>query len=78
MDFKFVTGQTVSHKPMGQRSSTFTVVRQMPEEPRSSSDLKYRIKSTSEGFERIVSEVDLEDAATAVGSSEVERLFVKG
>ena len=78
MEFKFAAGQMVSYKPMGQRTSTFTVVRQMPEEPRGYSDLRYRIKSTSENFERVVLEGELQEPSATTSSSEVELVFPKG
>jgi hypothetical protein len=46
----------------------------MPEEPRSSTSLRYRIKNDVEGFERIVNEVDLHIPA-GNGSNERERVF---
>ena len=58
MDFKFVVGQTVSYRPMGQRPAPFKVVQHMPEEP-GLSTARYRIKNNVEGFERIVVESDL-------------------
>ena len=63
MDFKFVVGQRVSYRPMGQRPALFTVIKHMPEDPRSSTDLRYRIKNDAEGFERIVNEIDLDVSA---------------
>ena len=74
MDFKFVVGQKVSYRPMGQRPALFRIIKQMPEEPRSSTSLRYRIKNDVEGFERIVNEVDLHIPA-GNDSNERERVF---
>jgi hypothetical protein len=76
MEFKFAIGEAVSYKPPGQNSSLYMVIRQMPEEPRSSTDLRYRIKSGREEFERIVVERDLRLAVDLV-SNEASRLFRK-
>jgi hypothetical protein len=57
MDAKFVVGQTVSYRPMGQRPALFKVVQHMPEPGFSTA--RYRIKNNVEGFERIVVESDL-------------------
>lgn len=62
MGFKFSVGQAVEYKPAGGLIGLYTVVRQMPEEFRAF-DLKYRIKSTREGFERNVLECDLTEAS---------------
>jgi len=58
MTFKFSVGQAVEYTPTGGQAALFTIVRQMPEEFRAF-DLKYRIKSEQEGFERNVLECDL-------------------
>ena len=58
MAYKFSVGQAVEYKPIGGQVGYFTVVRQMPEELQAI-DLKYRIKSVHEGFERNVLECDL-------------------
>jgi hypothetical protein len=58
MIYKFLVGQTVEYTPIGGKAGLYTVVRQMPEEP-TSSDLKYRIKSLREDFERNVLECQL-------------------
>jgi hypothetical protein len=60
MSFKFNVGQAVEYKPVGGIAGLYTVVRQMPEEFRAF-DLKYRIKSEREGFERTVLECDLRE-----------------
>jgi hypothetical protein len=54
----FAVGQSVEYKPAGGKMGLFKVVRHMPEEFQAI-DLKYRIKSDSEGFERNVLECDL-------------------
>ena len=50
MDFKFVVGQKVSYRPMGQRPALFTVIKQMPEEPRSSTSSGIGSKTMSKGL----------------------------
>lgn len=60
MSFKFNVGQAVEYKPSGGVVGLYTVVRQMPQEFRAF-DLKYRIKSEREGFERNVLECDLQE-----------------
>jgi len=74
MDFKFVVGQKVSYRPVGQRPALFKVIKQMPEEPGFSTDLRYRIKNDVEGFERIVNEIDLHKPAEN-DSNEAEWVF---
>jgi len=58
MAYKFSVGQAVEYKPIGGQVGYFTVVRQMPEEFQAV-DLRYRIKSVHEGFERNVLECNL-------------------
>jgi hypothetical protein len=58
MSHKFAVGQAVEYRPIGGRAGLFKVVRQMPEEFQAI-DLKYRIKSQQESFERNVLECDL-------------------
>ena len=58
MAHKFFVGQNVEYKPVGAQVGCFKVVRQMPEEFQAI-DLRYRIKSAQEGFERNVLECDL-------------------
>jgi hypothetical protein len=58
MAHKFAVGQAVEYTPIGAKVGVFKVVRQMPEEFRAT-DLKYRIKSAQETFERNVLECDL-------------------
>ena len=58
MAHKFAVGQAVEYKPIGAKTGVFKIVKQMPEEFRAV-DLKYRIKSAQETFERNVLECDL-------------------
>ena len=58
MAHKFSVGQAVEYKPIGAKVGVFKVVKQMPEEFRAV-DLKYRVKSPQETFERNVLECDL-------------------
>jgi hypothetical protein len=74
MDFKFVVGQKVLYRPTGQRPALFKVMKQMPEEPGFSTNIRYRIKNDVEGFERIVNEIDLHILAEN-DSNEADRVF---
>jgi hypothetical protein len=67
MAFKFSVGRAVEYKPQGQSAGLFEVTRHMPEED-GSSGRKYRIKSLREGFERTVTEYDLEPADLSEGA----------
>ena len=59
MPHKFAVGEWVDYWPARSKiRGRYKVVRQMPEEFQAS-DLKYRIKSDEEGFERNVLECDL-------------------
>ena len=59
MSFKFLVGQAVEYMPIGaKRPGLYKVTRQMPEEQQSA-DLKYRIKSEAEVYERNVLECQL-------------------
>ena len=58
MAHKFAVGQAVEYRPIGAKTGVFKVVKQMPEEFRAT-DLRYRIKSGQETFERKVLECDL-------------------
>jgi hypothetical protein len=62
MAYKFAVGQSVEYTPVGGKLGLFQIVRCMPIEPQQD-ELRYRIKSEREGFERIVLEYDL-DLAT--------------
>ena len=67
MAFKFRIGQAVEYRPTQGVPGLFTVVRHLPEED-SSEQRKYRIKSLKEGFERTVSEYDLQPADLSEGA----------
>lgn len=59
MTFKFLVGQTVEYTPVGEKKpGRYKVVRQMPMEEQAV-DLRYRIKSESEAYERNVLECQL-------------------
>jgi hypothetical protein len=59
MPFKFSVGQTVEYTPIGEkRAGLYKIVRQMPEEEQAA-DLRYRIKSDAEAYERNVLECHL-------------------
>jgi hypothetical protein len=59
MPFKFVVGQTVEYTPIGEKKpGRYLVVRQMPVEDQGL-DLRYRIKSEAEAYERNVVEHQL-------------------
>jgi hypothetical protein len=59
MSFKFVIGQTVEYWPVGQKAAgLYTIIRQMPTEE-NAFDLRYRIKSDVEMYERNVLECEL-------------------
>ena len=55
MPFKFFVGQAVEYTPVGDKvASLYKITRQMPIEEQAF-DLKYRIKSEDEAYERNVS-----------------------
>jgi hypothetical protein len=59
MPFKFLVGQAVEYTPIGQKAAgLYKITRQMPREERAI-DLKYRIKSEVEAYERNVLECQL-------------------
>ena len=59
MSFKFSVGQAVEYTPPGEKQARlYTISRQMPAEEHAT-DLKYRIKSESEPYERNVPESQL-------------------
>ncbi|MEW6449312.1 MAG: hypothetical protein AB1490_01585 [Pseudomonadota bacterium] len=58
MPHRFAVGEDVEYRPTGGQAGHFKVVRQMPME-HLAIDLRYRIKSTRETFERNVMECDL-------------------
>ena len=59
MSFKFLVGQAVEYTPIGEKKAgLYKITRQMPEEQQAT-DLRYRIKSESEVYERNVPECQL-------------------
>ena len=59
MSFKFSVGQAVEYTPIGEKKpGLYTISRQMPAEEQAT-DLKYRIKSETEPYERNVPESQL-------------------
>jgi hypothetical protein len=59
MAYKFLVGQVVEYTPIGEKKAgLYRIVRQMPEEQQAD-DLRYRIKSEAEAYERNVPECQL-------------------
>jgi hypothetical protein len=59
MPFKFLAGQAVEYTPFGEKAvGLYKITRQMPREEQAI-DLKYRIKSEAEAYERNVLECQL-------------------
>mgnify|MGYP001386898295 CR=1 FL=1 len=59
MSFKFFVGQAVEYTPIGEKKpGLYKVTRQMPVEEQAL-DLRYRIKSEAEAYERNVLECQL-------------------
>jgi hypothetical protein len=59
MSFKFLVGQVVEYTPIGETAAgLYKITRQMPREEQAI-DLKYRIKSEAEAYERNVLECQL-------------------
>ena len=59
MSFKFVVGQEVEYTPIGEKTAgLYKIMRQMPKEEQAV-DLRYRIKSQAEPYERNVLECQL-------------------
>ena len=59
MPFKFSVGQAVEYKPIGEKTAgLYRIIRQMPKEEQAA-DLRYRIKSDAEIYERNVLECQL-------------------
>jgi len=59
MPFKFSVGQAVGYTPIGEKAARlYKVTRQMPKEEQAV-DLRYRIKSEAEVYERNVPEFQL-------------------
>jgi hypothetical protein len=66
MSFKFLVGQAVEYTPMGGKIGLYRIVRQMPTEEQAF-DLRYRIKSDAEIYERNVLECQLSADVGAEG-----------
>ena len=65
MSFKFMVGQAVEYTPLGEKKAgLYKVVRQMPREEQAF-DLRYRIKSEAEAYERNVLECQLSANVTS-------------
>lgn len=59
MSFKFFAGQAVEYTPIGEKkASLYKIIRQMPKKEHAV-DLKYRLKSKAESYERNVLECQL-------------------
>ena len=59
MSFKFFVGQAVEYTPIGERTAgLYKIIRRMPQEEQAF-DLRYRIKSEAEAYERNVLECQL-------------------
>jgi hypothetical protein len=59
MSFKFLVGQAVEYTPIGEKTAgLYKIMRQMPAEEQAI-DLRYRIKSEAEAYERNVLECQL-------------------
>jgi len=79
MPFKFSVGQAVEYTPIGgKRAGLYKVTRQMPKEEQAI-DLRYRIKSEAEVYERNVLECHLSpDVSDASEYDEPIALLTKG
>jgi hypothetical protein len=65
MSFKFSVGQAVEYTPIGEKKAgLYKITRQMPKEEQAA-DLKYRIKSEAEVYERNVLECQLSSDVSA-------------
>lgn len=65
MSFKFSVGQAVEYTPVGEKQAgLYKITRQMPKEEQAA-DLRYRIKSETEVYERTVLECQLSDGVGA-------------
>ena len=59
MSFKFFVGQAVEYTPIGEKTAgLYKIIRRMPQEEQAF-DLRYRIKSEAEAYERNVLECQL-------------------
>jgi hypothetical protein len=73
MSFKFLVGQAVEYTPIGlKKAGLYRVMRQMPKEEQAL-DLRYRIKSDTESYDRNV----LESQLSADVGAESEYVTVK-
>lgn len=67
MSFKFSIGQAVEYTPIGEKAAgLYKIMRQMPKEEQAF-DLRYRIKSEAEAYERNVLECQLSSDVRAEG-----------
>jgi hypothetical protein len=67
MSFKFFVGQAVEYTPTGEKiAGLYKIMRQMPKEDQAA-DLRYRIKSDAEDYERNVLECHLSSEVDAEG-----------
>jgi len=65
MSFKFLVGQAVEYTPLGEKKAgLYKILRQMPAEEQAF-DLRYRIKSEAEVYERNVLECQLSSNVAA-------------
>jgi hypothetical protein len=59
MSFKFLVGQAVEYRPIGEKTAgLYRIMRQMPKEEQAF-DLRYLIKSEAEAYKRNVPECQL-------------------
>ena len=69
MSFKFFVGHAVEYTSVGEKAAgLYKVVRQMPEEEQAF-DLRYRIKSEAEAYERNV--LECQPSSTGVSTDEL-------
>ena len=67
MSFKLFVGQAVEYTPVGERTAgLYRIIRRMPQEEQAF-DLRYRIKSEAEAYERNVLECQLSADVGAKG-----------
>jgi hypothetical protein len=79
MSFKFFVGQSVEYTPIGEKTAgLYKIVRQMPKEDQAT-DLRYRIKSETDAYERNVPESQLTSDIGAEGEyATTERRLTRG
>jgi hypothetical protein len=58
MTFKFAVGETVAFQTLRSKETVFTIVQRMPGED-GHSEPRYKIKAVGEGYERVVTESEL-------------------